>query len=138
MIMGCYGIGINRILAAAIEQHHDDQGIIWPASLAPFTVLVSVMEADNADLLKVGEEVADALSASGLDVLLDDRVQSPGSKLKDADLVGIPVQVVIGKAWKRDQQVELSLRATKEKSLVARAQLVEAVTKQLDSVTASQ
>ena len=135
MIMGCYGIGVNRIVAAAIEQHHDSQGIIWPTALAPFQVLVSVMESDNADHVRVGQEAHDALTAAGRDVLLDDREQSPGSKLKDADLVGIPIQVVIGKVWQSDRQLEICLRRTKEKTRVKRELLVETVRKQLDSAS---
>ena len=132
MIMGCYGIGINRIVAAAVEQHHDDHGIIWPAALAPFQVLISVMEADNAELSQVGAQTHEALSKAGVEVLLDDREQSPGSKLKDADLLGIPVQVVIGKIWQSDRRVEVAWRATKEKTKATPEELVETVGKLLD------
>ncbi len=135
MIMGCYGIGVNRILATAIEQHHDAQGIIWPLALAPFQVIISVMESGNPELMRVATECYEALGAAGLDVLLDDREQSPGSKLKDADLIGIPIQVVIGKVWQSDHQVELALRATKEKIRVKPKELVEAVHKLLDKVS---
>jgi prolyl-tRNA synthetase len=135
MIMGCYGIGINRILAAAIEQRHDDQGIVWPVALAPFHVLVSVMESDNVEHARLGEETHAVLSADRLEVLLDDREQSPGSKLKDGDLVGIPIQVVIGKGWQRDQHLEIGLRATKEKTRVKREMLVETVHKLLDKAS---
>ena len=138
MIMGCYGIGVNRIIAGAIEQRHDGQGIIWPPALAPFQVLVSVMESDNAELARAGDDAHTTLSNAGLEVLLDDREQSPGSKLKDADLVGIPVQAVIGKGWKSDQEVELSLRATKEKTWVKGGGLVEAVHKLLDKASSLQ
>jgi len=137
MLMGCYGIGVNRILAAAVEQHHDKDGIIWPPALAPFTVVVSVMEAGNAEQQRVAEEVAAALAGAGRDVLLDDRDHSPGAKLKDADLVGIPIQVVIGKAWQVEQKVEVGLRATKEKLRVGRDSVVETVDKLLDKVSAS-
>ncbi len=132
MIMGCYGIGVNRLVAAAIEQHHDAEGIIWPVALAPFQVVVSVLEAGNAELLRVGQELHDALEAAGLEVLLDDRGQSPGSKLKDADLIGIPVQVVLGKAWQRERKAEVRLRATKEPVLVEASQLAVTVHKLLD------
>jgi len=135
MIMGCYGIGVNRILAAAVEQCHDAQGIVWPVALSPFQVVVSVMEADASEHARVGAEVYDTLTRAGLEVLLDDRQQSPGRKLKDADLVGIPVQVVVGKVWNTEQQLELSLRATKEKLKVKREELVEAVRKQLDKIS---
>ena len=132
MIMGCYGIGINRIAAAAVEQRHDGQGIVWPIALAPFQVLVSVMESGNTEHARIGEETEAVLTKAGLEVLLDEREQSPGSKLKDADLVGIPVQVVIGKVWQNDQCLEVSLRATKEKSRVKPESLVETVWKLLD------
>ncbi len=135
MLMGCYGIGINRILAAAIEQRHDEHGIIWPPALAPFQVVVSVLESDHPEAARAGEEAHAALSAAGVEVLLDDREQSPGSKLKDADLVGIPVQVVIGRVWKSDRQLELVLRATKEKSRAAPEVLVESVHKLLDKAS---
>ncbi|MBI3996866.1 MAG: proline--tRNA ligase [Candidatus Omnitrophica bacterium] len=135
MIMGCYGIGINRLLAAAIEQRHDAQGICWPVALAPFQVVISVMEASNADFMRVGQEVEQTLTASGLEVLLDDRDQSPGSKLKDADLVGIPVQVIIGKAWQAEQQVEVVVRSTKERVRVKFEALKETVDKLLDKVS---
>jgi prolyl-tRNA synthetase len=135
MIMGCYGIGVNRIVAVAVEQRHDAQGIIWPIALAPFDVLVTVMEANNPALAKAGEEIYEELRGAGLEVLLDDREQSPGSKLKDADLIGIPVRAVIGKVWQAGQQVELSLRATKEKTQAGRASVVEAVHKLLDKAS---
>ena len=135
MIMGCYGIGVNRIVATAIEQHHDANGIVWPVALAPFQVVVSVMEAENAEYLRAGEEAAQALSAAGVEVLLDDRPQSPGSKLKDADLIGIPLQVVIGKVWAGSRMLEVCVRATKEKQPVEREQLLATVRKHLDKLS---
>jgi len=135
MIMGCYGIGLNRIVAAAIEQRHDAQGIVWPLALAPFQVIVTVMEADKAELLQTGEAAYEVLTAAGLSVLLDDREHSPGRKLKDADLVGVPVGVIVGKAWQSGQQLEVRLRATKETVRVSRDELVEAVHKLLDKVS---
>ncbi|MBI4342433.1 MAG: proline--tRNA ligase [Candidatus Omnitrophica bacterium] len=132
MIMGCYGIGVNRIVAAAIEQHHDPHGIVWPVPLAPFQVVVSVMEADNAQQRQVGLEVHDALAAAGLEVLLDDREQSPGSKLKDADLIGVPVQIVVGKVWQSERALEVCWRATKEKSRVKSGELVAAIQNRLE------
>ena len=135
MIMGCYGIGINRIIATAVEQRHDANGIIWPPALAPFQVVVSVMEWETAQLRQAGEAAYQALTAAGLEVLLDDREQSPGSKFKDADLIGIPVQVVVGKTWKAQRKFELSLRATKEKALADETELVEAARKQLDKAS---
>ena len=132
MVMGCYGIGINRILASAVEQHHDGRGIVWPVALAPFHVLISVMETDNADQVRMGASLHDELTAHQFDVLLDDREQSPGSKLMDGDLIGLPVQVIIGKVWQSQQQLELCLRATKEKLQVPPEGIREAIDKLLD------
>ena len=132
MLMGCYGIGVNRIVAAAIEQHHDTQGIVWPAAICPFQVAVTVLETENSQLAAVGEEVAAALERGGLEVLLDDRAQSPGSKLKDADLIGVPVQVVIGKVWQAEGRLEVVERSTKTRTQVAREALVKAVQAVLD------
>jgi prolyl-tRNA synthetase len=135
MVMGCYGIGVNRIVAVAVEQHHDANGIIWPVALAPFHVVVSILEADQPEAARAGEEAETRLAGAGLEVLLDDRDQSPGSKLKDADLVGIPAQVVVGKAWKSDRKFEVCLRATKERVQVPAELLVETVRKQLDKAS---
>jgi prolyl-tRNA synthetase len=134
MIMGCYGIGINRIVATAVEQHHDAQGICWPLALAPFQVVVTVMEADNPAFLAAGEAAYQQLTAAGLEVLLDDREQSPGSKLKDADLIGIPVQVVVGKIWQAEQQLEIVLRATKIKHKTPPSSVADAIQKLLDTL----
>ncbi|MDP3722212.1 MAG: proline--tRNA ligase [Candidatus Omnitrophota bacterium] len=133
MVMGCYGIGVNRIIAAAIEQHHDADGIVWPVELAPFQVVISVLESEQADHARLGAELHEALGAAGVEVLWDDRQQSPGSKLKDADLIGIPVQVVIGKVWQREQLLEVGLRSTKERLTVPPTALVETVRKLLDN-----
>jgi len=133
MIMGCYGIGVNRIIAAAIEQHHDIHGIVWPAALAPFEVLVTVLESGQAEHRTLADEVVAGLEQAGWDVLLDDREQSPGSKLKDADLVGIPVQVVIGKTWKKEGKLELVRRAGKERITVAPGEAAAAIGKWLDN-----
>ena len=133
MVMGCYGIGVNRIVATVIEQRHDASGIIWPRAISPFEVLVTVLDADKPEILRVGEELAEALQAAGRDVLLDDRAQSPGAKLKDADLIGIPLQVVVGRTWEREQRVEVVERATKTKHAVERSQVLQTVDKLLDN-----
>jgi len=132
MIMGCYGLGVNRIIAVAVEQHHDANGIVWPAQIAPFEVVITVMEAGNPDMRRVGEELMASLVGAGLDVLFDDRDQSPGSKLKDADLIGVPVQVVVGKAWTAQRQVEVVPRVTKTAQRIEPARLVEVVQSLLD------
>ena len=109
--MGCYGIGIERILTAAIEQSNDANGFWLPASIAPFTVVITVTNVGDAMLRETGEKIAAELDAGGLDVLLDDRDERAGVKFKDADLVGIPYRVNVGKKA-AGGLVELVSRAT--------------------------
>jgi len=109
-IMGCYGIGINRILASAIEISNDDNGIIWPISIAPFEVIVTCVNQDDTDVAKTAENIYQKLLGSGIDVLLDDRDLRGGVKFKDADLIGIPVRVTVGKKSAAEGNVEIKLR----------------------------
>ena len=109
--MGSYGIGIERILTAAIEQSNDKNGFWLPASIAPFTVVVTVTNMADAALKQTGETLAAELEAAGMDVLLDDRDERAGVKFKDADLVGIPYRINVGKKA-ADGFVELVTRAT--------------------------
>jgi prolyl-tRNA synthetase len=110
-IMGSYGIGIERILTAAVEQSNDASGFWLPASIAPFTVVVAVTDMRDPLLVETGEELAAELDAAGIDVLLDDRKERAGVKFKDADLVGIPYRINVGKKAV-EGQVELVTRAT--------------------------
>jgi prolyl-tRNA synthetase len=96
VVMGCYGIGVGRTAAAAIEQNHDDDGIVWPISIAPFEVAVIPVNVRNAAVAEAAERLAHALDARGIEVFLDDREERPGIKFKDADLTGIPVRVTLG------------------------------------------
>jgi prolyl-tRNA synthetase len=125
-IMGSYGIGIERILTAAIEQSNDANGFWLPATIAPFTVVVAVTDMRDALLVETGEKLAAELEAAGLDVLLDDRKERAGVKFKDADLVGIPYRVNIGKKA-ADGQVELVTRATASSVDVALNEVVALV-----------
>jgi prolyl-tRNA synthetase len=108
LIMGCYGIGLARTMAAVVEQSHDDNGIIWPASIAPYDVHIVVVKGAE----EIGEQAAAALDAAGLDVLLDDRDQRPGEKFADADLIGIPIRITAGKKSLEDGAVDVKDRAT--------------------------
>ena len=110
-IMGCYGIGINRILASAIEISSDDNGIIWPISIAPFEVLVTSVNQDDEKVAQVAENIYQQLLNEGIDVLLDDRALRGGVKFKDADLIGIPVRVTVGRKSVADGNVEIKLRS---------------------------
>lgn len=97
IIMGCYGIGITRTLAAVVEQHHDNDGIIWPMSLAPYQGIITVVNPKDETQMALAEEIYKQLRLSGADILLDDRDERPGVKFKDADLIGIPVRITVGK-----------------------------------------
>jgi prolyl-tRNA synthetase len=97
-VMGCYGIGISRIAAAAIEQNHDENGMIWPASIAPFAVHLICINPGNDDQRTLAEQLYGQLQDAGVEVLYDDRKASPGVKFKDADLIGIPHRVIVGRA----------------------------------------
>ena len=118
-VMGCYGIGVSRIAAAAIEQNHDDRGIVWPAAIAPFQVVVVIARTNDAAAATAATTIHDALEASGIDTMLDDREDaSAGVKFKDAELLGYPVQVTIGKHV-IDGKAEVKLRRTGATELVA-------------------
>ncbi len=110
LVMGCYGIGIGRLLAAVVEAHHDEAGIVWPVAVAPFHVLVSVLGPKDPAQLELGTSLAEALARAGLDVLLDDRERTAGEKFHDAKLVGIPVLVTVGPRSLRRGEVDLERR----------------------------
>jgi prolyl-tRNA synthetase len=114
VIMGSYGIGPARIAAAAIEQNHDKDGIIWPKSIAPFDIELLPLNMNDATTREVAENLYRDLQAKGRMVLLDDRDERAGVKFKDADLIGIPTQVIIGEKNLKDGLVEIKDRKTKE------------------------
>ena len=110
VIMGCYGIGVSRTMAAAVEQNHDENGIRWPAAIAPYHVLITLMKPDDARQQKVAGEIACSLNGQGVDVLVDDRDERAGVKFKDADLLGIPVRLTLGDKALDAGGVEFKLR----------------------------
>jgi prolyl-tRNA synthetase len=118
-LMGCYGIGINRILASAIELGNDDNGIIWPVSIAPFEVLVTCVNQNDEEVAGAAQDIYEQLLSNGIDVLLDDRVLRGGVKFKDADLIGIPVRVTVGKKSLAESKLEIKLRSESERQQVA-------------------
>jgi len=121
--MGCYGIGINRIMASAVEVSHDDNGIVWPIGIAPFEVIVTCVNCDDERVVAESERIYRDLQAAGIEVLLDDRDLRGGVKFKDADLIGIPVRVTVGSKSVAEGQVEVKLRreAQTQKVLLADA-----------------
>lgn len=126
IVMGSYGIGVERIMCAAVELYHDDDGIIWPKSIAPFSVVLTPINYRD-EVQEVADRLYAELGRAGVDTLLDDRAERPGVKFKDADLIGVPYRVVAGEANVRQGRVELFERATKKTELVAVEALVPAV-----------
>ncbi len=118
-VMGCYGIGVNRILAAAVEEHHDENGILWPVSLAPYEVVLLSIDESNARVKEVSERLYSGLSDAGVEVLYDDRNVRPGVKFKDADLIGFPLRLTVGERNLKKGQVELKRRDAEALELVA-------------------
>ncbi len=125
--MGCYGIGIARTVAAAIEQHHDEKGICWPMALAPYQVDVILTNTKDEELKSVAKLLYETLVQSGIEVIYDDRDESAGVKFKDAELIGFPIQIVVGKTWKTDQSFELKVRATGKTEIIRNADAFEKI-----------
>ena len=119
IVMGCYGIGIGRTVAACIEQNYDDQGIIWPMALAPYQVIITPVNVKDEALLRTAEELYLKLAATGVDVLLDDRDERAGVKFMDADLIGIPLRVTIGPKRLAEGRVEVRLRRSGEVQIIS-------------------
>lgn len=113
-VMGCYGVGVTRVVAAAIEQNHDDNGIIWPVPIAPFSVVILNLGVSDAAITEAAEKLYTEFRKKGVEVLLDDRDERPGFKFKDADLIGIPFRVTVGKGYAKSGLVEIKYRATGE------------------------
>ncbi|MBI4686348.1 MAG: proline--tRNA ligase [Nitrospirae bacterium] len=128
IVMGCYGIGPARIAASAVEQSHDRDGIIWPESIAPFDVEIITLNMNKTEVLNASESLYGVLKSRGVDALIDDRDVSPGVKFKDADLIGIPWQIVVGEKNIKDGFVELKYRKTKEVEKVRPEEAVKRLT----------
>lgn len=132
MMMGCYGIGISRTMQAVIEQSHDADGIVWPWNVAPFQVLICVLDPQLPEMMDLAKKFAAAAEGAGADVLVDDRAERPGVKFKDADLIGIPLRLTIGSKGLKDGIVEMKWRAQKD---VAKVPLMEIEAKLAAAVT---
>jgi len=129
VIMGSYGIGVERAMAAIVEGHHDDKGIVWPLSVAPFAVAVVIAQPKDEETARLGEQVYEQLRAAGVDVIVDDRNERAGVKFRDVELVGIPFRVTVGKKALAEGAVEFTERASGETRSVALPDLVEEVRK---------
>lgn len=132
IVMGCYGIGVTRTLAAIVEQNHDDNGIIWPMSIAPYHVIVTIVKPEDDEQAKVAENIYEQLQKARVEVLLDDRKERPGVKFKDADLLGIPVRITVGKLA-GEGKVEYKLRRDADKEEIS---VEEAISRAIEIVNA--
>jgi prolyl-tRNA synthetase len=133
MIMGCYGIGIGRTAAAAIEQYHDENGIIWPMPIAPFEVHLMCVGTESEEVVKKGDEIYKRLLDMEVEVLYDDRDERPGVLFKDADLIGIPIRVVVSKKSIESGGVEVKLRREKGSRIIPFERLEEEIKRLIES-----
>lgn len=134
MIMGCYGIGVSRTLAAAIEQYHDENGIIWPRSIAPFEAVIVPINAKDEALMSTSHTIYTVLKDAGIDVLLDDRKDRAGVKFKDADLIGYPLRITVSKNTLENNEVEIQIRKSGEALPCAIDSVVTKVTELLQNL----
>jgi prolyl-tRNA synthetase len=125
--MGCYGIGLGRLLAAVVEHYHDDKGIIWPLSVAPYQVYLCPLYREGTNVAKIADKLCEEMQSAGLEVLFDDREESPGVKFNDADLLGIPLRVTVSPRTLEKDGVEVKWRTEKEAALVPVAEAVARV-----------
>jgi prolyl-tRNA synthetase len=114
LIMGCYGIGVERAMAVIVECHHDERGIVWPLAVAPFSVVVVVAQSEDVEVAKAGAAIYEQLTAAGVEVIIDDRTERAGVKFRDAELTGIPLRVTVGKRGLAEGTAEITERATGE------------------------
>ncbi len=127
IVMGCYGIGVSRTMAAAVEQKNDEYGIVWPMSIAPYQVIIVPVNAKKEEQMEVANRLYAELQAQGIEVILDDRDERAGVKFKDADLIGIPIRITIGPKSLQENQVEVKKRWEEEKILVDMDKVVQSV-----------
>ena len=132
VIMGCYGIGVSRLVATIIEQNHDQQGIIWPREIAPYDVLIIPLEVTAGPIMEKAQELYKLFGDQGLKVLMDDRDERAGVKFKDADLIGIPIHLVLGKEFLKSGNLELKLRRSGEKFSAPAKEILDKVKAAVD------
>jgi prolyl-tRNA synthetase len=127
VIMGCYGIGVSRLIPAILEQNNDEDGIIWPKEVAPFSVLISPVNVADKKIFDAAKKIYEILLRKNIKVLLDDRDERAGIKFKDADLLGIPFRITLGDKFLKEGKIELRLRKTKETKFFEIGELEELV-----------
>lgn len=127
IIMGTYGIGLGRLLAAAVEQNNDEKGILWPLPIAPYHLYLCPIKAEDTKVMETSEKLYSELTAAGIEVLFDDRQESPGIKFNDADLIGIPLRVVVSPRTLQSNSVEVKWRREKQSQIMPLEGLVAAL-----------
>jgi len=127
LVMGCYGIGVSRLVATVIEQNHDQFGISWPQEVAPYKLIIMPLDVTDRQIMDKARQLYLSFAGQGLEPLLDDRDERAGVKFKDADLIGIPLQLVIGKSFLKDGTLELKVRAGGEKIIDTEARVIAAI-----------
>ncbi len=131
MIMGCYGIGVSRLISAIIEQNNDAEGIIWPKEVAPFEIVILPLDVTNPAIMQEALNFYQQINAAGFSCLLDDRDERAGVKFKDADLIGLPLSIVVGKKSLEEKNLELRIRKDKTTQLIPKEELVKFIAKNL-------
>ncbi len=134
IVMGSYGIGVERIIATSIIQNFDDKGIIWNKALAPYLVHIIPINVDNNDVLQIANKLYNELNNHHIDTVMDDRNVTPGYKFKDADLLGMPVQMIIGEKWLEDGQIEIKIRKSNERLFVHENVVMNTIQSKLESL----
>lgn len=128
IIMGCYGIGVSRLISAIVEQNRDGEGIIWPEEIAPYRTIILPLDVANKKIMELALDIYKRLEGSGIEILFDDRDERPGVKFKDADLLGIPLQVIIGKKSLESKAVELKIRRNHKKITGTKTAILKEIT----------
>ena len=127
ILMGCYGIGVGRIMATVVEQSHDEKGIIWPFSIAPYHVALVGLDLEKEENRQIAEQLYADLNSAGVEVLYDDRAETAGVKFNDADLIGLPIRAVVSKRSLKNGGIELKLRSQKEGRIVPLEDVVQVI-----------
>jgi prolyl-tRNA synthetase len=132
IVMGCYGIGVGRILAGAIEQHADNRGIIFPKNISPYEVILTSLNTDNIQVMETSEKIYTEMSRTGIEVLWDDRQESAGVKFNDADLLGMPLRVVVSSRNIENNVVEIKIRNEQQGYTIPTENCIEEVARLLE------
>jgi len=134
MVMGCYGIGVSRTMAASIEQNNDKDGIIWPVPIAPYHAVIVPISIKDAEQMKLAEEFYLALNKAGIETVFDDRNERPGVKFKDADLIGYPLKITVGPKVINEGVIEVKSRRTGEVRLISKENYIEEIRTFLEQI----